>query len=250
MGELFRKRFLSKIAFPPGADDASLAPKLPSSTPPGSVNLQTFLPRVRSGKVGRTMPHAASWPAVLTALPLEGAERPLSEPAVAANRFLPGGAFTMPGAEDHDVVVRGPAVVFFRGDYGRAPSFFSGGRASEACFLPPVRSRMPAAPALCVLAVLAAWGPPSVKIDGWRLYDAFAPAAFFRALKLWALRTTCTPCGPWAPRGPPGPPPPDPPRSVAARGSLFRAAIPWCVPASGGGVAASAVWHGTVDDFR
>ena len=156
MGELFRKRFLSKIAFPPGADDASLAPKLPSSPPPGSVNLQTFLPRVRSGKLGRTMPHAASWPAALTALPLEGAERPLTEPAVAANRSLPDGAFPTLGAEGHDVVVGSPAIVHFRADMGRAPTHLSGGRASGASFLPPVRSRVPAAPALCVLAVLTA----------------------------------------------------------------------------------------------
>jgi hypothetical protein len=159
MGDLFRKGLHSQIAFTPGAEDqidATLAPKLPSSPPPDSVNLLTFLPRVRSGKLGKSMPHAASWPAALTALPLDGAERLLTEPAVAANRSLPDGAFPTLGAEGHDVVVRGPAIVHFRADWGRAPSFLSGGRASEANFLPPVRSRVPAAPVLCVLAVLTA----------------------------------------------------------------------------------------------
>jgi hypothetical protein len=159
MGDLSRKGLHSQIAFTPGAEDkvdATLAPMLPSSPPPDSVNLLTFLPREKGGKLGKSMPHAASWPAALTALPLVGAERLLTEPAVAANRSLPDGAFPTLGAEGHDVVVGGPAIVHFRADRGRAPTHLSGGRASKASFLPPVRSRVRAAPVLCVLAVLTA----------------------------------------------------------------------------------------------
>jgi hypothetical protein len=147
MGDLSRKGLHSQIAFTPGAEDkvdATLAPMLPSSPPPDSVNLLTFLPREKGGKLGKSMPHAASWPAALTALPLVGAERLLTEPAVAANRSLPDGAFPTLGAEGHDA------------DRGRAPTHLSGGRASKASFLPPVRSRVRAAPVLCVLAVLTA----------------------------------------------------------------------------------------------
>jgi hypothetical protein len=159
MGTLSRKRLHSHFATTPGAEvktDATLAPMLPSSPPPDSVNLLTFLPREKNGTLGKSMPHAASWPAALTALPLVGAERLLTEPAVAANRSLPDGAFPTLGAEGHDVVVGSPAIVHFRADRGRAPTHLSGGRASEASFLPPVRSRVRAAPVLCVLAVLTA----------------------------------------------------------------------------------------------
>jgi hypothetical protein len=59
-GEHFRQRLLSKITPPPGADDSSVTPKLPSGLPPASVNLLTFLPRVGGGKANGTVPPAAS----------------------------------------------------------------------------------------------------------------------------------------------------------------------------------------------
>jgi hypothetical protein len=145
MGSHSRIRVHSHFAETPGTKTRTvdtLAPMLPTIPPPDSITILTFLPREKRGNLGKPMPHAASWPAALTALPLVGAERLPAEPAVAASRSLPDGAFPTLGAEGHDVVEKSPAIVHFRADWGRAPTHLSEGRGSEASFLRAVRSRV------------------------------------------------------------------------------------------------------------
>ena len=158
MGELFRKGLHSQIAFTPGAEDqvdATLAPKLPSSPPPDSVNLLTFLPRVKRGKTGKSMPHAASWPAALPVLPLVSTEPLPVGTAATASCPLPAGAFPTLGAEGHVVVEVGPAIVHFCDGWGRLRTHIGEEGGPEASFLPVEIIWVRAAPVPSVLTVLA-----------------------------------------------------------------------------------------------
>jgi hypothetical protein len=97
------------------------------------------------------MPHAASWPAALPVLPLVSSEPLPVGTTSTASCPLPAGAFPTLGAEEHVVVVVGPAIIHSRDGRGRFRTHIG----PEASFLPIETLWVRAAPVPSVLTVLA-----------------------------------------------------------------------------------------------